>query len=94
MGKRSKKAQNRPQAAPQKAPAKDFVQVPLPLDEDPLLLSIAQVCDLLGGISRSTLYRLEKSGALPGCRVDLAGVVRYHKQKLVKWVNDQVMSVR
>lgn len=90
MGKQLKKRQNPQQKAQAKAPAKDFVQVPLPLEDRPVLLSVVQTCELLGGISRTTLYRLDKSGALAGCRVDLAGAVRYHRQALIQWINSQV----
>lgn len=54
----------------------------------PLLLTIADVCTLLN-VSRSTLLRLEKSGALPG-RVKLGGQVRYHRQIIEAWLLRQV----
>ena len=53
----------------------------------PLLLSIADVCALLN-VSRSTLLRLEKSGALPG-RLVLGGQVRYHRQVIEAWLLKQ-----
>lgn len=52
---------------------------------DSLLLTVPQVCDLLGGISRSTLVRMEKSGKLPG-RVQLGGSVRYHRETIAAWL--------
>lgn len=94
MGKRSKKYQPQQQKQPQKVMASDPLPEVLSQDETPLLLSVAETCRFLGGISRSTLYRLEKSGAMAGCRVDLGGVVRFHRQALVKWINNQVQSVR
>lgn len=50
----------------------------------PLLLSVFQVCALLN-VSRSTLFRLEKSGEIPG-RVTLGGQVRYHRQVIEEWL--------
>lgn len=50
-----------------------------------ILLTVSQVCDLLGGISRSTLVRMEKTGKIPG-RVQLGGSVRYHRETVEKWV--------
>jgi excisionase family DNA binding protein len=50
----------------------------------PLLLSVSQVCALLN-VSRSTLFRLEKSGEIPG-RVTLGGQVRYHRQVIEEWL--------
>lgn len=52
---------------------------------DSLLLTVPQVCDLLGGISRSTLVRMEKSGKIPG-RVQLGGSVRYHRETIAAWL--------
>lgn len=89
MGKQLKKRQNQPP----KPPAKDFIQEPLPFEESPVLLSSADVCKLLGGISRTSLYRLEKSGGLAGCRVDLGGSVRYHRRAVIRWVDAQVKPV-
>lgn len=90
MGKQQKKQQKPQQKAPQKAPACDFIQEPLPFEEGPVLLTTLQACELLGGISRSTFHRLGKSGDLSGCRVDLGGVVRYHKHSLIRWVDSQL----
>lgn len=53
----------------------------------PLLLTVSQVCALLN-ISRSTLFRLEKSGGIPG-RVTLGGQVRYHRQVIEEWFMEQ-----
>jgi len=53
----------------------------------PLLLTVTQVCALLN-ISRSTLFRLEKSGGIPG-RVTLGGQVRYHRQVIEEWLMGQ-----
>ncbi len=49
-----------------------------------ILLTVNQVCDLLGGISRSTLIRMEKTGKIPG-RVKLGGSVRYHRPTVEEW---------
>lgn len=54
-----------------------------------LLLTTRQVCDLLGGISRSTLVRMEKTGKIPG-RVQLGGSVRYHREIIEEWVRSLV----
>jgi excisionase family DNA binding protein len=53
----------------------------------PLLLTVSQVCALLN-ISRSTLFRLEKSGEIPG-RVTIGGQVRYHRQVIEEWLLEQ-----
>jgi len=53
----------------------------------PLLLTVADVCALLN-VSRSTLLRLEKAGSLPG-RVKLGGQVRYHREKIERWLLEQ-----
>lgn len=53
----------------------------------PLLLTVSQVCALLN-LSRSTLFRLEKSGGIPG-RVTIGGQVRYHRQVIEEWLMEQ-----
>jgi len=53
----------------------------------PLLLTVSQVCALLN-ISRSTIFRLEKSGEMPG-RVNIGGQVRYHRQVIEDWLLEQ-----
>ncbi len=53
----------------------------------PLLLTVSQVCALLN-ISRSTLFRLEKLGEIPG-RVTIGGQVRYHRQVIEDWLLEQ-----
>lgn len=50
-----------------------------------VLLTVNQVCELLGGISRSTLVRMEKTGKIPG-RVQLGCSVRYHRETVETWV--------
>ena len=54
-----------------------------------ILLTVPQVCELLGGISRSTLTRMEKTGKIPG-RVQIGGSVRYHREILEEWVRTLV----
>jgi excisionase family DNA binding protein len=49
---------------------------------NPLLLTKGDVCALLN-VSRTTLYRLEKSGDLPG-RLMLGGHVRYDRELIEK----------
>ena len=53
-----------------------------------LLLTVANLCDLLQ-VSRSTLFRMDKQGVLPG-RVDLGGHVRYHRQIVEEWLRKKV----
>ena len=52
----------------------------------PALLSISQTCDLLN-IKRTTLYRLERDGLIPG-RIELRGSVRYHRETVEGWLRD------
>lgn len=83
----TKKKRRIPQPSPQPATGVQptlGAQVPAPVS-DPLLLTVPQVCDLLGGISRSTLVRMEKTGKIPG-RVQLGGSVRYHREILEAWL--------
>jgi len=54
----------------------------------PLLLTLADLCALLN-VSRSTVYRLDASGDLPG-KVKLGGQVRYHKEVIEKWLLEKV----
>lgn len=54
----------------------------------PLLLTMAQLGQLLN-VSRSTLYRMEKDGQLPG-RVQVGGQVRYHLETVEEWLRAQV----
>jgi excisionase family DNA binding protein len=72
-----------PDAVPKKKKAPD-VPPKSPPEGPSLLLNCAEVCALLK-ISRSTLDRMEKSGALPG-RVKIGGQVRYHKRVLEDWL--------
>jgi excisionase family DNA binding protein len=55
---------------------------------EPLLLTLADVCALLN-LSKSTIYRIEKTSPLPG-RVKLGGQVRYHRQVIEKWLLEQI----
>jgi predicted DNA-binding transcriptional regulator AlpA len=57
-------------------------------DVAPLLLTVADVCSLLK-FSRTALFRLEKSGDLPG-KVKLGGQVRYHREIIEKWLLELV----
>ena len=75
-------------AAPVSAPPKPAPVEPVP-SAPAILLTVSQVCDLLGGISRSTLVRMEKSGKIPG-RVQLGGSVRYHREIIEGWVRSLV----
>lgn len=91
----TKKKRRIPQQAPQPVSGVQptlGAQVPAPVT-DPLLLTVSQVCDLLGGISRSTLVRMEKSGKLPG-RVQLGGSVRYHRETIEAWLKEIVSSTQ
>ena len=65
------------------------VQAEPVLSVSAILLTVNQVCDLLGGISRSTLVRMEKTGKIPG-RVQLGGSVRYHREIIEEWVRSLV----
>ena len=77
--------------APTPRPAAPVPDPPKPVQVEPspvapaILLTVSQVCELLGGISRSTLVRMEKTGKIPG-RVQLGGSVRYHLETVEKWV--------
>jgi excisionase family DNA binding protein len=72
-----------PVIPPEKKPSSRAVKS----DVLPLLLTCADVCALLN-ISRSTLFRLEKSGEVPG-RVTIGGQVRYHRQVIEEWLLEQ-----
>ncbi len=52
------------------------------------LITISQACELLD-VSRSTLDRHSKTGAIPG-RVKLLGRVAYHRPTLEVWFDAQV----
>lgn len=54
----------------------------------PLVLTVAEVCHLLN-ISRTTLYRLEKSQPLPG-RVKIGGQIRYSRTAIEKWLDEEM----
>lgn len=75
-------------AAPVPAPPKPVKVEPSPAASS-ILLTVSQVCDLLGGISRSTLVRMEKTGKIPG-RVQLGGSVRYHRGTIEDWITSLV----
>ena len=66
---------------------------PAPVEPAPsapaILLTVSQVCNLLGGISRSTLVRMEKTGKVPG-RVQLGGSVRYHRETIETWLRSLI----
>lgn len=55
---------------------------------DALLLTVSDLCGLLK-ISRTTLFRLEKSGQIPG-RVSVCGQVRYHRETVEAWLRSLV----
>ena len=59
-----------------------------PLLGDPLLLTVEHVCTLLN-LSRSTVYRMAKSGKLPG-RLTFGNQVRYHRPSLELWLQQLV----
>jgi len=65
------------------------VQAEPVLSVSAILLTVSQVCELLGGISRSTLVRMEKTGKIPG-RVQLGGSVRYHREIIEEWIRSLV----
>ncbi len=77
------KGVNPPPAPPISEKQKPAEKVPAST-VSPLLLTVADVCALLN-ISRSTLFRLEQSGGLPG-RVKLGGQVRYHRETIEEWL--------
>lgn len=89
----AKKHHRKPAPAPR--PAAPVPDPPKPVQVEPspaalsILLTVSQVCDLLGGISRSTLVRMEKTGKIPG-RVQLGGSVRYHREIIEEWVKSLV----
>lgn len=49
-----------------------------------LLLSVADMCELLG-VSRATLVRMDSGGKIPG-RMKLGGSVRYHRAVVENWL--------
>jgi excisionase family DNA binding protein len=89
----AKKYHRKPVTAPR--PAAPVPDPPEPVQVKPvpttpaILLSVSQVCEFLGGISRSTLVRMEKTGKIPG-RVQLGGSVRYHREVIESWVRSLV----
>ena len=52
-----------------------------------LLLTATELCALLK-ISRRTLIRMDKAGTIPG-RITLGGSVRYHREKIERWLLEQ-----
>jgi excisionase family DNA binding protein len=56
----------------------------------PLLLTMAQVCELLN-VSRTTFYRMRQAGEIPGA-VTLGGQVRYHRETLEKWLLTKLVA--
>jgi len=89
----AKKHYKKPPSSPRpSAPVPDTPQ-PVQIEPAPLapaiLLTVNQVCNLLGGISRSTLVRMEKTGKIPG-RVQLGGSVRYHREVIEEWIRSLV----
>lgn len=53
-----------------------------------LLLTVADLCALLQ-VSRTTLFRMEKAGEVPG-RLSLGGQVRYHRETVETWLRSQL----
>jgi excisionase family DNA binding protein len=58
--------------------------------DDPLLLSIPQVCNLLN-LSRSTIDRMAKSESIPG-RIKIGGQIRYHRPTLETWLVSKITA--
>lgn len=89
----AKKHHRKPVPTPR--PAAPVPDPPEPVQVEPtqlppaILLTVSQVCELLGGISRSTLVRMEKTGKIPG-RVQLGGSVRYHREVIEEWVRSLI----
>lgn len=85
----AKKHHRKPAPAPRPAAPVPDPPRPAPVEPVPsspsILLTVNQVCEQLGGISRSTLARMEKTGKIPG-RVQLGGSVRYHRETVEQWV--------
>ncbi len=71
------------------APPAEKIPAPAPVKPDvlPLLLTLAQLCDQLN-VSRSTIFRMEKAGKIPG-RVNIGGSVRYHRQVTEEWIMEK-----
>ena len=87
--KHHRKTVNPPRpAAPVPDPPKPAPVEPAP-SAPAILLTVSQVCNLLGGISRSTLVRMEKTGKVPG-RVQLGGSVRYHRETIETWLRSLI----
>jgi excisionase family DNA binding protein len=59
-------------------------------NDDPLLLTIPAVCNLLS-VSRSTLDRMAKTDVIPG-RIKLGGQIRYHRPTLERFLLAQLLS--
>lgn len=55
-----------------------------------LLMTVTDLCQSLK-LSRSTISRMDKSGALPG-RVMVGGSVRYHRETIENWLRDTVQQ--
>ncbi|WP_049762654.1 helix-turn-helix domain-containing protein [Citrifermentans bemidjiense] len=51
----------------------------------PLLLTMVQVCELLN-VSRTTFYRMRKSGEIPG-EIEIGGKILYHRETLEQWLS-------
>jgi len=96
--KRKRKVRNRKQQQRQAVPsvkpepsADAVASAALPPEEPaPLLVTVPQLCQLLN-VSRSTLYRMEQAGVLPG-RVKLGGQVRYHLETVQDWLRSLVQG--
>jgi len=92
----AKKHHRKSHSAPRPATPVPVPPKPAPVEPVPsapaILLTVSQVCEQLGGISRSTLARMEKTGKIPG-RVQLGGSVRYHRETIEQWADSLVKQL-
>ena len=84
-----KAAQNVPVEKPvQTAQAAPRTREPKPLNKESLLLSVTEMCRLLG-ISRATLIRMDNAGKLPG-KIKLGGSIKYHRETIEAWLEEMI----
>ncbi|BCS53866.1 AlpA family transcriptional regulator [Geobacter sp. SVR] len=65
-------------------------RAPKPVNKEALLLSVADMCALLG-VSRATLIRMDNGGKLPG-RIKLGGSVKYHRETVETWLKEMIVK--
>ncbi|RME33533.1 MAG: helix-turn-helix domain-containing protein [Deltaproteobacteria bacterium] len=81
---KGRQAKTKQQAVTKSQPEPKADAIATPDAPAPLLVTVPQLCQMLN-VSRSTLYRMEQTGKLPG-RIQLGGQVRYHLETVQEWL--------